>query len=801
MKVSLNWLKTLVDIKDIPADEIIQKLTMAGLEVESVDDETSKYKDFIVGLVTSKQKHPNADKLSLCTVSDGRAEFQVICGAPNVDAGQKVVFAPIGSIIPNGKFKITKAKIRGTESFGMICSEAELELSDDHTGIIVLPEDKIPGQPITEALGLNDIILEIGITPNRPDALSHIGVARDIAAIFNRLVQIPEVNLIESDKKCTDYASVEIEDPVNCPRYSAKVLLNIKVEESPEWLKERIKRIGLRPINNIVDITNFVMYETGQPLHAFDLDNLSGKKIIVRSTPGKSEFVTLDSKVRELPKDTLLICDAERAVAVAGVMGGENSEITGSTKNILIESAYFNPSSIRRTSKYLSFSTDASYRFERGTDPGNTVYAAERAAAIIKEISGGEILQGVIDIYPEKIKSVELTLRYARINKILGYSIDKEKVKNILIALGMVLQTETTENLTVSVPVSRPDIEREIDLIEEVARIDGYDNIPDVKKVTITLGEKNDESSFASQVREIASGLGCYEMINNPLQSEMLAAMTGEPINLLNPLSGDMAYLRTSLIPGALAVVRKNINSGENNLSLFEIGNVFNKKVSEEIKSFEDFEEKPRLLFLLSGKMSEKTWDQTEKVYDFFSLKGLINAFLLQISLDNVLNDLYYQGQNRIFDLTFSKSLGKSSIGEGGRVKKEILKQFDIEQDVYAFEFDFDALKSIEKIQKRYSEPLRFPKIIRDFAFIFDSNTTFGEVKEFISKSGSGLLKSVEIFDIFISGSLGDNKKSMAFTLEFFDSNRTLTEDEVEKEFNSLISLVTKKFNAKLRGI
>jgi phenylalanyl-tRNA synthetase beta chain len=800
LKVSINWLRSLVDLHDIPAADIIHNLTMAGLEVEDVKDENEIYKGFIVGLVKEKNKHPKADKLSLCTVFDGSNDLQVICGAPNVEAGQKVVFAPEGTVIPKGKFTIGKAKIRGIESFGMICSEDELELSNDHSGIIILDENKIPGTPVTEALGLNDTLLEIAITPNRPDALSHTGVARDLAAIFQRKMNLPEIQQIESEKKCKDFASVEILDQVNCPRYSAKVVLGTKVEPSPDWLKKIISKIGLRPVNNIVDITNYVMYETGQPLHAFDLDRLSGKKIIVRSTEQKQKFTTLDSKERELAENTLLICDAEKPVAIAGVMGGENSEISTSTTNILIESAYFRPSGIRRTSKYLGLSTDASYRFERGTDPEGTKKAAERAAELINMISGGEVLSGVIDAYPDKLKPLEVTLRYARVKKILGYDVPKEKIKNILNSLELNVQKETSDDLLVSIPLFRPDIEREIDIIEEIARINGYDNIPDVKKVTITLGEKSDESLFTAQVREIAAGLGFYEMINNPLQSEKFARLTGDPIELLNPLSSDLAYLRTSLIPGALSVIQRNINSGEKNLELFEIGNVFNRKTDKKISSFLDFEEKTELLFVLTGNIHEKTWNQEENEYSVYSLKGVINSFLSKISLDNVLNDFYYQEENRIFDLTFSVIRNKVELGQGGRVKKDILGKFDIDQEVYCFWFDFNALGSFERPVRKYRELLRYPKVIRDFAFIFDKSITFREVKDFVISSSSGLLKSFDIFDIFESKNLGDDKKSMAFTLQFYDLNRTLTEEEVEKEFTSLISAITKKFNAKLRG-
>ncbi len=807
MKISLNWLKYYVDLKGISTKEIVDKLTMSGLEVEDIIDQSAMYENFVVGFVKEKAKHPNADKLSLCKVSIGEEEFQVICGAPNVDAGQKVVFAKIGAIVPKGEFKITKAKIRGVESFGMICSEAELEISDDHSGIMVLPNDLKVGKPISEALNLNDVILEIAITPNRSDALSHIGVARDLAAIFEREFKLPSVQLKKSSQKIDELASVEIIDEENCPRYSSCVVTNVEIKESPEWLKKRLISIGLRPISNVVDVTNYVMYETGQPLHAFDLEKLGGNKIIVRSTEEISNFTTLDSKERKLPKNTLMICDAEKPVAIAGVMGGENSEISESTKNILLESAYFNPSSVRKTSKTLGLSTEASYRFERGIDPNNTLFSVERAAQLIAELSGGEIADGVIDEYPNKIEPKEIKLRHERIKRILGYDISKDKVQNILTSLGLKIISETEKDLQVSVPTFRPDIEREIDLIEEIARIYGYDNIPTISKINITLGHKVDESNFVTSLRDTAISLGLYEMINNPLQSETLANLVGNKIALQNPQSLDMAYLRTSLIPGVLQVISNNIKVGEKNLLLFEIGDVFNKISSDGIKSFDDFEEKKKIIIAITGKLTEKGWNLEERSFDFYYLKGIVNAIISKFSLDNVLNDSYYHDVNTIYDYHFtknfsikSKNLIEKQIGVGGKVKKDVLKNFDINQDVYCFEFDIDELSKIEASSKAFVEPLKYPKIFRDFAFIFGKDISYEEVKVFIKKKSSALLKSVNLFDLFESESLGNNKKSMAFSLEYFDESRTLKEEEVEKDFVNLISLVTKNFNATLRG-
>ncbi|BDQ01760.1 phenylalanine--tRNA ligase subunit beta [Ignavibacterium sp.] len=800
MKISLNWLKEYIDLSNLSTDEIVDKLTMSGLEVEDVVDENQLYKNFIVAEVKSVAKHPNADKLSVCEVFDGKESLQVICGAPNVAAGQKVVFAPIGTVIPNGNFQIKKAKIRGVESNGMICAEDELMLSDDHSGIMVLNENLEAGKPITEALNLNDVIFEIAVTPNRPDALSHIGVARDLSAIFNRELRIPEINLKESKKIASEIASVEIVDTTNCPRYSAKVVLNVEVKESPEWLKNKLTKIGLRPINNIVDVTNFILHEIGQPLHAFDLDLLEGKKIIVKSTTEEKEFITLDSKVRKLPKGTLMICDAKREVAVAGVMGGENSEINSSTKNILIESAYFNPSSIRKTSKALQLSTDSSYRFERGTDPSITKYAAERAAQLIAEISGGEVAEGIIDVYPKLIERKEITLRYQRVTKILGYEISKEKIHQILHGLGIALKDLDENSLLASIPTFRPDIEREIDLIEEIARINGYDNIPVVSKISITLEQKVDQQKFEDDVRNIISSLGFYEMINNPLESELEAKLTGNQITLANPQSVEMSCLRTSLLAGALNSVKRNLNFGIRDMMLFEIGNVFNKKIDSAIVSFDDISEKQNLILVLSGKEEEKSWNTQEKFFDFYSLKGLVNSFTRKISLDNQLTDFYYSSENEIYSFYQTKNFNNNVVGVGGKVKKDVLNKFDVNQDVFVFEFDLTAIKQIKPEIKKYVEPPKFPKIIRDFAFVFDKSVQYLDVKNFILEKASNLLKNVELFDIFESESLGSNKKSMAFTLEFFDESRTLTEDEVEKDFNYLIAEISKKFNAKLRG-
>ena len=801
MKISLNWIKDYVDLRGISAKEIVDKLTMSGLEVEDVFDQNETYKGFVVGFVDEKEKHPNADRLSVCKVNDGKKFFQVICGAPNVEQGQKVVFAPIGTIIPKGNFEIKKAKIRGVESNGMICAEDELELSDDHSGIMVLDSKFKAGTSLTKALKLDDVILEIAITPNRPDALSHIGVARDLAAIFNRKLSVPKVKLKESKSNIKSAASIEIIDAENCPRYSGKVVKNVNIKESPEWLKNRISSIGLRSRNNVVDITNFVMYECGQPLHAFDLEMLGGHKIVVQSTKQESVFTTLDSKERKLPAGSLMICDDEKPVAIAGVMGGENSEITNDTKNILIESAYFNPSSIRKTAKILGLSTDASYRFERGTDPANTVYAAERTAQLISELTGGEILSGTLDVYPNKIKEKKIKLRFNRIEKILGYKISNTKIKSILKKLGIKIISELKDAVNVTIPTYRPDIEREIDLIEEIARIAGYDNVPTVSRINVTLEVKHDETSFSNDIREYSNALGLSEIINNPLQPEAFSKLTGIPIKITNPQNLDMEFLRTSLLPGALNIVSKNIKKGEKDLALFETGNVFNLgSEKSNISTFNDFKEEEKLIFVLTGEKNGREWYGGVSVYDIYDLKGIVNSFLNKISLDYFTNDSYYSLDNSLYEYYFTKKYKNVVVGQGGKVSSNVLNKFDINQEVFCFELDINILKSINAKKKEYVEPLKYPKVFRDFSFIFDTKIRFEEVKNFILQKSSNLLKDITIFDIFESNDLGLNKKSMAFQLEYYDENRTLTEDEVEKDFLNLIKLVSKKFNAQLRG-
>jgi phenylalanyl-tRNA synthetase beta chain len=801
LKISLNWLKEYVDLSGVSVDGIAEKLTNSGLEVEDIEYKGKQFDNFIVGFVKEKKKHPNADKLSVCIVNTGTEDLQVVCGAPNVNAGQKIAFAKVGAIVPNGQFKIEKSKIRGEVSFGMICSERELGISDDHSGIMVLDENSKTGLSLAEAIGLDDVIFELGITPNRPDALCHIGVARDIAAIFNTAHRLPGIQIKESSEKVEEAASIEIRNTDGCPRYTGIVVKNVTIKDSPDWLKRKLTSIGLRPINNIVDVTNFVLYEFGQPLHAFDLDNLADNKIIVKNAVEGEKFITLDSKERKLKSTDLMICDGQKSVAIAGVMGGENSEVTSVTKNILIESAYFNPSSIRKTSRSLQLSTDASYRFERGTDPENTVIAVKRAAQLMAELGEGEILKGILDVYPEPIEKKEVTLRFSRINKILGFEILKVSVKNILISLGISLISENENQLVLSIPTYRPDIEREIDLIEEVARINGYDKIPAVERIAVTLDAKIDFSDFKDKLREAAISIGSNEIITNSLQPAEIASLFGNPISILNPENQDMANLRTSMLQGGLISIAHNFNIGEKNLRLFEIGNVFEKISEGEIKSFDDFTEKEKISIFITGKLQDINWFQKETEVSIYDLKGLINNFLSKICLDNVLEDSYYFDENLIFKYYLNKNYKSTVIGYGGLVRKEVLKKFDIHQDVYFFEFDINLLKKIPANKKTFKELLKYPKVFRDCAFVVDKHTGYSKIVETIYKGSSKLLKEVKLFDIFESDTFGVNKKSMAFSLEYYDEGATLKDEVIDKQLSRMIEFVKKELNAEFRGI
>ncbi len=800
MIVSLNWLKEYVDLDGVSVEEIEEKLTIAGLEVDEIIDKAAMLENFVVGHVTECGKHPNADKLSLCKVDDGREIFDVVCGAPNVAEGQKVAFAKVGAVIPNGGFTIKKAKIRGEHSSGMICAEDELGISDNHDGIMVLDEKLEPGAPLAGVLGYDDVIIDIAITPNRPDALSHIGVARDLAVMLNREFKKPEVNTKPSGYLSENEISIEIKNRIGCPRYVGLVVKDVKIAPSPDWLQKRLTAIGQRPINNVVDVTNFVLHETGQPIHAFDLEQIGEKKIIIRDAGDDSDFVTLDSKERKLPPDALMIADGERNVAIAGVMGGENSEVTEDTKNVLIESAYFDPSSVRKTAKILGMSTDASYRFERGVDPENTLWAARRVAQLLEEVAGGKVADEAVDVYPEKLKRKEIRVRFSRVNRIMGFEIPADKIVSICSDLHFGIGSREDDSVLVEIPLFRPDIEREIDVIEEIARINGYNNIPGVERIWNILENRIDQTELAERSRSVLNSLGLFEALTNSLHNEETASFFGRGIKIINPQSIEMAYLRTSLIPGMLWTIGKNLKVREHDLALYEIGNIFNKKTDNKIKDFSDFSEETHLVMGLSGKYTDKEWFADARNYDIFDLKGLIEDFTEDMQISDKVRIESFSEKKSFFDYGFEMTFKKQVIGTGGKLSGDIPAKFDIKQDIFLFDISLSAMKEIKKSENKFEELLKYPKIIKDFAFIFSKNTDSGEIIKAIRSESSKLLKNIKLFDIFEGSGLGKGKKSLAFELEFYDEARTLTDEEVDKDFRKLIEMIKKRFNAQLRG-
>jgi len=800
VKIVLSWLNEYINLSDISVERIAKELTMAGLEVEGITDYRQVYNNFITAEVVEKEKHPNADKLSVCKVNTGREVLQIVCGAPNVAAGQKIALACEGARIPDSDFVIKSTKLRGQLSQGMICSEAELGISNDHSGIMVLPAETVPGIPLAEAIGYDDVVFEIGITPNRPDGLSHIGVARDLSALLARPLKKKEISISRDLGKIDEKVAIEIKDFENCLRYSAVVVKDVTVGDSPVWMKNRLKMAGMRPVNNIVDITNYIMLELGQPLHAFDLDNLKGNKIVVKRSSNGTKFITLDSVERELKDSVLMICDSEKEVAIAGIMGGENSEVSHGTKNILIESAYFNPTSVRKSARYLGLSTEASYRFERGTNHEGTMNAALRAAELMEKIAGGKVLSGEIDVISETLSTKTVELRYSRIEKILGYPVKEESVREILRNLEFRIINEDSEKITVEVPGFRPDVDREIDLIEEIARINGYDNIPPVERVTSPLESSVDYMETLNSLRERMIGFGFNEIMNNSLQPLETSKETGDPVILMNPLNAEMSVLRTSLIQGALDTVRRNINIGEKDLMLFETGHVINK-IGEKLEGFENISEESALAMILTGKASIKTWNSEERYFDIFDLKGYLKSLLETYFDTRKLSFVYNTDERGIYEYSADIFAGEEKLGTFGRVTDRFAAKYDIKQVVFCAELFVNCIQRNSDKLRKYVPLLKYPKIVRDMAFIFDASIKYSDISGFIRKNSSSLLKSIDLFDRYENEkALGEGKVSLAFTLEFFDTERTLTEEEVEKEFSGLINKITKQFNAVLRG-
>ncbi len=791
MKVSYNWLKDYIDFSYSPA-ELSDKLTMVGIEVEAIRQTVPEFDGVIAAKVLTVDDHPNADKLSVCKVDTGTAVYSVICGAPNVAAGQLVPFAPKGTRLPTG-ITIRKTKIRGIDSVGMICSEQELGMADHSDGIWILPDDWQIGADVQKNMAaLQDYILELSITPNRPDAMSMIGIAREIAAIVNRPLKYPDISLKEIDEKAADVIGVEIADTHGCPRYTARVIRGVTIGPSPEWMANRLRAAGMRPINNIVDITNYVLLEYGQPLHAFDMDEISDRKIIVRSSKPGEAFTTLDEKQRSLPENTVMICDAEKTVAIGGIMGGQNSEVSDTTVDILLESAYFTPMRISAASKRLGLSSEASQRFEKGVDPEMVVTASDRAAAMMADFAGGKVFSGIVDAYPVKIPERKIPVRVSRINHVLGTDLSEETVTDYLRRLQI-----TFANGIVTAPSFRPDIEREIDIIEEVARSMNFDNIP-TKPLSLLPYDLpvNREDRLLDIIRTHLRELGFYEVLTNSMipQRDLDGIDDRRPVKILNPISDDMNVMRTSLFPGLLKVLAHNINRNMENLRIFELGRVF-----EKIESADNISQVYKVAILMHGARHPGTWDTEPLNIDFYDIKGIVEALKAKIALDNLEFILY---SNKVYfdrEQTVELKLGGENLGYFGRIDQTVCERFNIDSEVFGCELDVAILLNHLGGQRMFQQFSRFPYVEKDLAFVVNRDINADQLYQVIYETGRPLVNFIEVFDLYQGDRLPEGKKSLAFRIRFQSPERTLTDAEVNTVFQKIIQMVQKKLPATLR--
>lgn len=800
MKISYNWLKEFINLELTPK-ETAEKLTLIGLEVEEVVSVGNSREGVIIGEILEVSEHTNADRLVLCQVDLGDETVQIVCGADNVAAGQKVPVATVGSTLEmeNGEsLTIKKAKLRGEESSGMICSEKELGFSDDHSGIMVLNTSLSPGTPLREAVKMpQDHIIEIEITPNRPDATSHVGVARDLAAALNLELNKPYQEEFKSLRPLEE-VDIKIESPEKCHRYVGKMVKDIEVKESPAWLKNRLQALDIRPVNNVVDVTNYVLLEMGQPLHAFDADTIKGNQIVVKDFDEAVDFETLDHIERTCSPGTLFICDADEPLAIAGVMGGVDSEVSNTTQNILIESAYFDPVSIRQTAKEQVLQTDASYRFERGTDPQLQRVAAERAAELIMETAGGAVVEACTDVHPVQTQPEEITLRQRFVNRLLGTDFSLQQIMDLLIGLELEVLHEEETSVTYAIPTFRPDLTREVDLVEEVGRLYDYNNIPSPvhSKFTspepITAWEK-----LKVKAREAAKGMQFREIYSNSLMPEEDARLLGDldqMIHTLNPISKDTTTLRPSLLYGFLKAVDYNFNRKASQVRFFEVGNVFEQ--SEESTYHSGIKEETHILFGIAGYKTVEHWKTEPDQFDVFDLKGPVENFLQQLGIFSVLKTSVSD------DGVLFYHHNKHQVGRLFRVSPDLLDHYDIQQPALAAELSLsEILRVQDQIDQKVYQPVsKFPSFEYDFAVIVDASVRAGTLLKTIQQTAGASLKDLQVFDVFEGESLGEHKKSIAFRLSFLDKNKTLTIKDVQPIINKIVKVLEKKYSAKLRS-
>ncbi|NQV30435.1 MAG: phenylalanine--tRNA ligase subunit beta, partial [Candidatus Marinimicrobia bacterium] len=754
MNISYNWLKQYIDIDLSPVD-LAQKLTAIGLEANIVEQFPDYFKSIRVGYVISREKHPDADKLSVCHVDMGDEEpHQIICGAPNVASGQKVAVATLGTTFPNGMV-IKKAKLRGVFSNGMICSERELELSENHDGIMVLDDGAKLGTDMTSYLSGNDVSLELDLTPDRSDALGHIGVARDLSALLNIPIHTPVFKLTETGPETADLLKVEIQNPQACPRYAARIVNNVKISESPSWLRQRLQTAGIRSINNVVDAANYVLMETGHPLHTFDSRYIEGGRIVIRMATDKEKITTLDGKVRELDSSVLLICDAHKPVAVAGVMGGENSEVKDDTTDLILESAYFDPVVVRRGARKLQLATDASHRFERGTDPNGIPYALDRLAGLIIEVAGGELTSGQVDNYPVEIRPVEVDFRVSRCNKILGTQIPAQKMMAILKSLGMEARDLGKETFRITIPTFRPDVTREIDLVEEVARIYGYDNIPIPEHFSIAnKTSKATPDQMRERVMDHMAASGFNQILGNSLVSvDEHPAVLGdeEALVLANPLSREMATMRTSLFPGMMKAAIYNVNRRQSDLKLFEMGQVSTLDTAIDTGA----REQTHLAVFISGELQNQQWSQPVVAADLFHVKGLLASLFTDLFKERI---NFSAVDHPVFSDALSIVRNEKKIGILGKLREDQADSKKV-NGIYA---ELHLPESLGlKTEIKYENISVFPSVERDLSFMVDSSVPYSDLERVINENSGKYLIYSRLYDIYEGKSIARGKKSL----------------------------------------
>ena len=796
MRISIDWFKEFVKTND-STEDIANTLTMLGLEAENPVDIT-KLEDIIIGEVVECKKHPNADRLKQCKVSDGKLEIPIICGAPNVDKGQKIALAPVGASLPGG-INIKKAKIRGEESQGMICSEKELGISDEHEGIMVLPSDAKIGQKFKDFYLSSYSTIDLDITPNRADCFSHFGVARDYAAKKGLKIKSPQYDPRSfKSNLALKKINVSIENPDECPRYIAGIVKNIKVKDSPKWLRQRLESIGQRSINNIVDISNYVMMEIGQPTHIFDYEKFGSKEILIRRGKKNEKLTTLDEIEREVSPNELLITNGKNPVAIAGVMGGLNSAVTSSTTTVIIESAYFDPPTIRKSAKSVNMSTDSSKRFERGADPNAAEHAFWRIISLLEEYAEGEWVPGLVDAYPKAIKPASILLRKEKLDLISGLSIKDNYVDNSLKMLGCIVEKEG-DNWKCNAPTWRPDLEREIDLIEEIIRLYGYDKIESTYHYQ-SLMENNiiDPHLCIDKICNTLHGLGFTQIFSNTLLSEKETSINGiKTINVMNPLSDKMTHLRSSLIPGLLNTADFNHNNGRKDLMLFEIGNVFNKTG----KGLKGINENFQLSGIILGDLLHPSVHQSNAIKsDFFAIKGLVSTLLNHLQIGKVEIDTLNTDLAQ-YEKSFLINIDKTSLGHYGKINSKILHILNLDiSNIYAFEINLDHLIGmINQSNLSFNPIIYYPTVERDINFVLEEKVVVGDVLKSILNKNNQIIKNVNPQNIFRHSSIGKNKKSVTFKLIFQHPLKTLEDKDVNLVIDEIIKVVSKDFGAKLR--